>query len=119
MLTAPCLPADQNGAHVMLLACNDASIRPQWAWEETMADNKAHAMTLAARGARVLCADPRIHQLTPAQLNALHLCKYEMLAAMCRAYAVVPQKEADEIIAEYLGKILGGGNGGGSGGPDR
>jgi hypothetical protein len=74
-----------------------------------MTDHKAFTTSLAARGAKLLCMDPDIQGLTPEQLNALHLCKHEMLAAICRCYSVVDPPTADRLIKKYLADALGGG----------
>lgn len=67
---------------------------------------KGHRDTLVARGGRMMCGDPDIKGLTEAQLNALHLCKHEMLAAMCRLYTKIKPEVADALIKKYLGKVI-------------
>ena len=67
---------------------------------------KEGSPSLARRGVRILCGDPDIQRLTKAQMNALHLCKHQMLAAMRELYVVIPAAKADEIIKKYLARMI-------------
>ena len=68
-----------------------------------MASRDNFSQSLAAGGAKVMCMDPKtISGLTPTQISALHLCKHEILAAVCRVYTQVPQKKADAVLKLYL-----------------
>ncbi|HYD74121.1 MAG TPA: hypothetical protein VEF55_13365 [Candidatus Binatia bacterium] len=72
-----------------------------------MDDAKAFSASLAGRGARIFCGDPDdFADLDPDELNAVHLCKHEMLAAMHRLYDKVEVKTADKLIRKYLGKVI-------------
>ncbi|MFT3810478.1 MAG: hypothetical protein QM698_11215 [Micropepsaceae bacterium] len=47
--------------------------------------------------------DPKsIAGLSAEQISALHVCKHEILAAICRVYTQVPQKKADAVLKQYL-----------------
>ncbi len=67
---------------------------------------KKSVSTLAGTGAHVRCTDPDVGQLKPNELNALHLCKNEMLAAVHRLYFVLDPATADPILKKYLQKLL-------------
>jgi len=62
--------------------------------------------SLARRGVRILCGDPDIKNLTQAQLNALHLCKHEVLAAVRKLYPVLKPEKADEILIKYFERMI-------------
>ncbi len=68
-----------------------------------MASRERFSQSLAAGGAQVMCMDPKsIAGLTPEQISALHVCKHEIMAALCRLYMSVPQKKADAVMKKYL-----------------
>lgn len=68
-----------------------------------MASRDRFSQSLAAGGAQVMCMDPKsIAGLTPEQISALHVCKHEIMAALCRLYMTVPQKKADAVMKKYL-----------------
>lgn len=68
-----------------------------------MATRDQFTQSLVAGGAKIMCMDPKsLTGLTPAQISALHACKHEILAALCRVYMTVPQKKADPILKQYL-----------------
>ncbi len=68
-----------------------------------MATRHSFTQSLAAGGAKVMCMDPKsISGLSAEQISALHACKHEILAALCRVYMQVPQKKADAILKQYL-----------------
>ena len=62
--------------------------------------------TLANSGIHIRCTDPDVGQLKPDELNALHLCKNEMLAAVHRLYFILDPPHADPILRKYLQKLL-------------
>ena len=67
-----------------------------------MATAKPRARNLAESFVSIMCEDPVIHNLTPVQQSALHVCKHEMLTAIYRLYMVVPQKAADQVLKKYF-----------------
>ncbi len=68
-----------------------------------MASRDKFTQSLAAGGAQIMCMDPKsISGLTAEQISALHACKHEILAAICRVYTQVPQKKADAVLKQYL-----------------
>jgi hypothetical protein len=68
-----------------------------------MAKKQRFTESLAAGGATIMCMDPHdIAGLTPEQISAMHMCKHEIMAAMCRLYTLMPQERADQVLSKYL-----------------
>lgn len=61
--------------------------------------------TLAHAGSVQFCMDPVISQLTPEQLNGLHIFKHKMLAAAFELYNVIPPKTADQILSRIFKEL--------------
>lgn len=72
-----------------------------------MPDHKAITTNLATAGAKMFCMDPDVKDLTFEQLNALHLCKHEILCAIYRVYMHVEPVVADKLIKKYLVAAIG------------
>lgn len=65
--------------------------------------NDRFTQSLAAGGAQIMCMDPGdIAGLSPEQIAALHACKHEVLASICRVYMTVPQGRADQVLKKFL-----------------
>jgi hypothetical protein len=54
---------------------------------------------------KLLCQDPVVDGLTPEQLAAIHVMKYEMLASINRLYMTVPAEAMDKLLASFLEKL--------------
>lgn len=68
--------------------------------------DETKARTMSERAANLKCQGPDVSQLTPEQLEALHVMKYEMLASLHRLYIAVPPKLAEPFIKERIVNIL-------------
>jgi hypothetical protein len=54
---------------------------------------------------KILCMDPVVDGLNPEQLAAIHVMKYEILAAINRLYMKVPAEATDKLLAAFLQKL--------------
>jgi hypothetical protein len=71
-----------------------------------MASDSKFAPTVAARGAKLFCMDAELQHLTPAQLNALHIFKHEVLASAHRLFASIPEDIADPLLESFFKKLV-------------
>lgn len=71
-----------------------------------MAKHDEFKNSVGAAASKLLCMDAEIEKLTSLQLNALHLCKHEMAAAVHRLYTEVSPKIADPLLKKYFGEIV-------------
>lgn len=70
------------------------------------ADKIGYIKSVAVSGAKILCMDPDLSKLTVDELNLLHLCKHEILAAIHRLYTKMDIATADPILREYFKKVV-------------
>lgn len=63
------------------------------------------AASIGARGAKVGCMDPELKFMSGEQIQALHVCKHEILAAIYRLYMVVPEEKADVILGKFFSNL--------------
>lgn len=76
-----------------------------------MAEPKSRAAMAAHSLVHVTCTYPDIKDLTPEQVNALHVFKHKVLASLHRLYMSVPAELCDPVIDKFLEDLARGSEG--------
>jgi hypothetical protein len=62
----------------------------------------AYMKSVALSGAGIRCTDPDLDKLSVDELNVLHLCKHEIIAAIHRLYIHMDIDTADPFLRKYM-----------------